>query len=122
MIIELRAVLTAYFDKLADIIAPAVNLDQRAADNLARYESHFEVFEPLGEYPDLPNVRSGAVEHPPSAPAPGRTQWAADVLAAAALIDDHRLHATRCGCHQIFKSIDAHALHVAELVIDAIHK
>lgn len=64
MINQLRVVLTAWADRLADIIAPNPRHAQVMADLLAEAEASAEVYEPLGEYPDLPPIRFGPTDVP----------------------------------------------------------
>lgn len=125
MITELRVVLTAWTDRLADIIAPAPRHAQVMADLLAEAEASAEVYEPLGEYPDLPPIRFGptnvpaGVERGPLRRSTGGHPWQ-QVVDVADVIDGHRLIGVMCGCTTPFATGDAHALHVARLVLDVI--
>lgn len=119
MITELRVVLTAWADRLADIIAP-VPRHAYMADLLAAAEADYDCYEPpVGEYPDLPpNVPAG-VERGPLRRSTGGHPWQ-QVVDVADVIDTHRLVGVMCGCTTPFVTGDAHAQHVARLVLDAI--
>jgi len=117
MINELRVVLTAWADRLADIIAP-VPRHALMADLLAAAEADIDCYEPVGEYPDLPIVPAG-VERGPLRRSTGGHPWQ-QIVDVADVIDTHRLVGVMCGCTTPFVTPDAHAQHVARLVLDAI--
>lgn len=126
---ELRAVWTALADRLADVIAPVPRHARLMADMLAAAEADYDVYEPVGEYPDLPpNVPAG-VEHGdplrrstgghPSGQTPP-IGWQEIYAAVADVIHAHRLDGVMCACTIPFATGEAHALHVARLVLDAV--
>ena len=118
MINELRVVLTAWADRLADVIAP-VPRHALMADLLAAAEADYDCYEPMGEYPEVPpNVPAG-VERDPLRRSTGGHPWQ-HVVDVADVIDSHRLIGVMCGCTTPFVTPDAHALHVARLVLDVI--
>lgn len=119
MINELRVVLTAWADRLADIIAP-VPRHALMADLLAAAEADYDCYEPVGEYPDLPpNVPAGVEHGDPLRRSTGGHPWQ-QVVDVADVIAGHRLVGVMCGCTIPFATGDAHALHVARLVLDVI--
>lgn len=118
MINELRVFATAWVDRLADIIAPTPR-HAYMADLLAATEADCDCYEPpVGEYPDLPIVPAG-VERAPLRGSTGGHPWQ-QVVDVAAVIEGHRLIGVMCGCTTPFVTPDAHAQHVARLVLDAI--
>lgn len=119
MINELRVVLTAWADRLADIIAPPPRHAQIMADLLAAAEADYDCYEPVGEYPDLPIVPAGVEHGDPLRRSTGGHPWQ-QIVDVAAVIEGHRLVGVMCGCTTPFVTPDAHAQHVARLVLDAI--
>lgn len=124
--------LRALFDRLAGVVAPlrdASHLSVLGADRLARAEEDVEVFEPLGEHPDLPPYVPAGVESatPPADSAGGHP----DLAAMAAVIDRHQVslrpvphHRNEpfwvCDCGRMFGLHLKHSEHVADLAWDAV--
>lgn len=110
MMIDLRGIV----DRVADAIVPirdSLPVDGSAADRLAQTEEDTEVFEPLGEHPEIPPIVAVGVE-PPSPTAPP----------AATLLHRHQLTASAlagypyaCLCGQAFRTRGGHTEHVVDL-------
>lgn len=103
---------------LRDLRQIIASLAADPVDTLTRAEEQHEVFEPVGEYPDLPSV--AAVEPTPD----GSGGHSEQVLAAAAVIAAHRglpialdgWQICRCKCSAILPTAAMHSVHVAEQI------
>lgn len=99
-------------DRLLNSVAPVDNRDYRGADWLAEVEAGCEVFEPMGEYPEVPQR---------VAPLPVPHQVAVDAVCEVLAEHHPRLmsdmHFCECGCGERHYDRQDWREHVAPLIV-----